>query len=132
MAQNKKKQAELEKQFQLEQEALQKEKSNNIESMITLVIRDRFIAGGESWLAAESIIDLLALNGGMFLFDKYLGSKDKPHCTSRLMQFFEEGMQVRIKSLTLKFSFFPGDPGEDDDVFDDNWTAETEPVLRFK
>ena len=55
------------------QEALQKEKSKTFDAFNQrVVIRDRFISGGESWEAAEMIVDQLAHNGGLFLFDKYL------------------------------------------------------------
>ena len=36
-----------------------------------------------------------------------------------------------MNSLIVQFSFFPGDPGEDDEEFDFNWTAEAEPVRSF-
>ncbi len=59
------------------------------------MIKDRFEAGCASYEAAECIIDTLAHNGGLFLYDKYLGTKDNPHCSQRLIQFFEEGIQVK-------------------------------------
>ena len=52
---------------------MQKEKSKTFDVFNQrVVIRDRFISGGESWQAAEMIVDQLAHNGGLFLFDKYL------------------------------------------------------------
>ncbi|CDW71484.1 UNKNOWN [Stylonychia lemnae] len=89
MAQNKKKLPEAEKQLNQEQEA------------------DRI---------AEHI---LSTNGGQHLYDKYLLIKDRPHCSVRMIQFFEEGIQ---------FSFFPGDPGEVEEDFDINWSADQEPI----
>ena len=35
-------------------------------------------------------------------------------------------------AYNIQFSFFPGDPGEDDQEFDSNWTAEAEPVRSFR
>ena len=50
----------------------------------------------DAYQAAEQVIEELSTNGGMFLYDKYLATKDIAHCSQRLVQFFEEGIQVRF------------------------------------
>lgn len=90
----------------------------------------------ESFNAAENIIEMICLNGGQYFFDKYIDSKRSKHCSKRLIQFFSESAQVQLKStfnIYMQFAFFPGDPGEDDQEFDENWLPEAEPVSsKFK
>jgi hypothetical protein len=43
---------------------------------------------------AEEVVDTLSYNGGLHLYEKYLQGKDNPHTSHRLIQFFEEGVQV--------------------------------------
>lgn len=50
-----------------------------------IVIRDRFIEAGEAAEIAEEVIEKLSDNGGHYLYDKYLQTKDDPHCSSRLI-----------------------------------------------
>lgn len=58
-------------------------------------MNNRFMGATEAYQVAEGIIEELSANGGMFLYEKYLETKDVPHCSSRLIQFFEEGVQVK-------------------------------------
>jgi hypothetical protein len=53
------------------------------------------VGAADAYMAAEAIIDELASNGGMHLYEQYLGTKDISHCSYRLIQFFEEGVQVK-------------------------------------
>jgi hypothetical protein len=59
-------------------------------------MRDRFFAASEAVLVSEDLIDKICHKAGEHLYDQYLHTKDTSHCSMRLIQFFEEGIQVRF------------------------------------
>lgn len=77
------------------------------------MISDRFVGAIAAYRAAEEVIEELSSNGGMYLYEKYLATKDVAHCSQRLVQFFEEGIQVSSyepiitdQVILFSFSFF--------------------------
>ena len=71
---------------------------------------ERFHASGEAVLIAAEVVDRLCFNGGLHLYDQYLHKKDNAHCAQRLVQFFEEGVQVGSSLLHLAVLVLPGRP----------------------
>ncbi len=56
------------------------------------MIKERCATAFDSVTVADEVINHIASNGGDHLYEKYLETKDNPHCSYRLVQFFEEGI----------------------------------------
>ena len=75
-----------------------------------MMIGDRFHGSGEALVLAAEVVDKVCFNGGLHLYDRYLRTKDNGHCAQRLVQFFEEGVQVKIYSHRSAVLVFPWGP----------------------